>query len=266
MRIFISGIGRSFAIFVFLFGIFYTPCQKITEVFWEEVARVNIPDQAIPITSDTSPIPMDDIIKYADNTYQKTGVRQAFLIAIIERESSLGNNYGSCYLSSDPKANPGSGVNRRTGEKVDRVMKPDRDVQPFLRLMKKLGRDPYETPVSCPLKIGWGGAMGAAQIIPSTWIIVSERAAMYLGKDAVDPWVPEDAFMSAGVYLAELANYLRVTIGETERDVACMYYSGKPCPAKNPFISKYGDGVAKGAKKFQNKISGVSVAPKKKYH
>ena len=51
----------------------------------------------------------------------------------------------------------------------------------FYKLQPLLGRDPYNTPVSCWIPImlvefqsDWGGAMGPAQFIASTWNLFAD--------------------------------------------------------------------------------------------
>jgi membrane-bound lytic murein transglycosylase B len=173
---------------------------------------------------DSAAIPFGDALKYAEFASQKTGVRPAFVLAILTQESALGKNVGSCYLG-DPLT--GAGVGANTGTIIQRVMSPSRDVVPFLEITKSLGRDPYKTRVSCPQQIGWGGAMGPAQFIPSTWNIMKASVAVALGKKAADPWNPQDAFMASAMYLKNLgANGQTYT---TERTAACKYYSGRTC-------------------------------------
>ncbi len=175
---------------------------------------------------DSAAIPFGDALKYAEFASQKTGVRPAFVLAILTQESALGKNVGSCYLG-DPLT--GAGVGANTGTIIQRVMSPSRDVVPFLEITKSLGRDPYKTRVSCPQAIGWGGAMGPAQFIPSTWNIMKASVATALGKKAADPWNPQDAFMASAMYLKNLgANGQTYT---TERTAACKYYSGRTCYA-----------------------------------
>ena len=109
---------------------------------------------------DATAIDFGTAVTYAEAAEAKTGVRPAFLLAIITQESNLGQNIGSCYISGTD----GNGVNIKNGSYVSGVMKATRDVQPFLALMNQLGRDPYKTPVSCPLNIGYGGGMGPSTI------------------------------------------------------------------------------------------------------
>ena len=114
-----------------------------------------------------------DYAKVASNI---TGVRPAFLLALFQRESRWGQHIGSCYFRN---AETGSGVNfKNNNSPQDRVLKASRDVQPFLQIMAELGRDPYNTPISCPHpNYGYGGGMGPAQFIPSTWMGYKNRLA-----------------------------------------------------------------------------------------
>lgn len=187
---------------------------------------------------DTGAIPFGDALKYAEAASLKTGVRPAFVLAILTQESNLGMNVGSCYLS-DPVT--GAGVGANTGTPILNVMKPTRDVTPFLNVTKALGRDPYKTRVSCPWTVGYGGAMGPAQFIPSTWVLFQSRIGAAVGKAVPDPWNPADAFMASSIYLGDLgANAQTYT---AERNAACRYYSGRSCDSASPANSFYGNQV-----------------------
>lgn len=195
---------------------------------------------------DVEAIKFGDAVTYAKQASAKTGVRAAFILAILQQESNLGANVGRCFLSN-PET--GEGVFRSSGATVKNVMKPSRDVQPFLEITKSLGRDPYKTPISCPLSIGFGGAMGPAQFIPSTWQIFSERIAASNGRGIADPWVAEDAFMASAFYLADLGAASQSY--SAERNAACRYYSGRSCKGSNTF---YGDQVMARVKTLQDNI------------
>ena len=54
------------------------------------------------------------------------------------------------------------------------------------------------------MSIGWGGAMGPAQFIPSTWVSYENRVAKTLGKQYANPWEPLDAFVASAIYLKDL--------------------------------------------------------------
>lgn len=170
-------------------------------------------------------IPFGDAYDYATAVYKATGVPQNFLLAIMTQESNLGKNMGTCYLTD---TGSGSGVNAVDGSAVSYVMKPSRDVRPFLDITSALGLDYKSMPVSCPQSVGWGGAMGPAQFIASTWQLFQDRIDSALGRSGEpDPWNPMDAFMASGLYLADLGagsgGY------SAERNAACKYYSGQPC-------------------------------------
>ena len=171
-----------------------------------------------------------EIAKYVENL---TGVRPALLLAVLTQESNIGQNVGQCYLKNPTT---GSGTVARTGEELDRVMKPSRDVEPFIQICKESGRDPYNTLVSCPMSFGYGGAMGPAQFIPSTWNMYRDRLSSMLGRPA-DPWNIRDAFLAAGLYLKD-AGAGKQTYNAEWR-AAMIYFSG----GTNPAYSFYGDSV-----------------------
>jgi hypothetical protein len=152
-------------------------------------------------------------------------VRAAFILAILRQESSvgenLGTNVGQCLLV-DPKTGDGKGKN--TGTFYAGVMKPDRDVAPFVDLLTRLGRDPYSTPISCPIAGGYGGAMGIMQFIPSTWKGYEARIAGAFGVSVADPWNPQHAIMATGIYLQE-AGGARGGYS-AEQEAAGRYYAG----------------------------------------
>ena len=175
---------------------------------------------------DSNGVPFGTALSYAKDIQKSTGVRPAFLLAILTQETNLGKNLGSCYLA-DPAT--GSGVRVSTGASVSNVMKPSRDVQPFLEITKELGRDPYKTLVSCPIASvgGYGGAMGPAQFIPSTWDVMKDKVASILGVSTPDPWKARDAFTASALYLSDRGagggSY------SAEMNAACKYYSGRAC-------------------------------------
>ncbi len=195
---------------------------------------------------DTAAIKFGDAVTYAKAASAKTGVRAAFVLSIIQQESNLGANVGACFLRNQET---GAGVRRSSGAAVSNLMKPSRDVKPFLQITSALGRDPFNTPVSCPLSYGYGGAMGPAQFIPSTWVLFQDRIATLNGKSVADPWNPQDAFMASALYLADLgASSQNAT---AERNAACRYYSGRSCSGSNTF---YGNQVMARVKTMQENI------------
>ena len=121
---------------------------------------------------------------------KKTRVRPAFLLAIITQETNLGANVGTCNRTTDPESK---------NWKI--VMKTERDIEPFKRIMSALGRNPEGTPLSCPFGGGYGGAMGPSQFIPSTWELYKDKIANALGISGMpNPWEPRHAFMASAVF------------------------------------------------------------------
>lgn len=161
-----------------------------------------------------------------------TGVRPAFLLAVLTQESNLGRNVGQCYLKN---SSTGAGEVIKTGQAVNKVMSPTRDVKPFITITGELGRDPYATPVSCPMSYGWGGAMGPAQFIPSTWMIYRERLKEINGRPA-DPWDIKDAFLAAALYLGDYGAKKQTYEGEF--NAALSYFAG-PSWYKSRYASVY---------------------------
>lgn len=166
-------------------------------------------------------IPFKDALAYAKEASTYTGVRAAFILGILRQESNLGVNVGQCLLT-DSKTGAGKGKN--TGTPFPNVMKPERDVAYFIEMMGRLGRDPYATPVSCPQSVGYGGAMGPTQFIPSTWKMYEGRIAAAFGVSVGDPWNPEHAIMATALFLQDLGASKG---GYTaEREAAGRYYAG----------------------------------------
>jgi membrane-bound lytic murein transglycosylase B len=97
-----------------------------------------------------------------------------------------------------------------------------------MQITNALGRDPYNTPVSCWISAyvrgspsGWGGAMGPAQFIPSTWNLFTDRLKTILGKPG-DPWAIKDSFMASALYLSDLGASAQTTA--KENSAAAKYY------------------------------------------
>ncbi|MEA3296053.1 MAG: lytic murein transglycosylase [Patescibacteria group bacterium] len=143
-----------------------------------------------------------EIAKYVEKI---TGVRPELLLAVITQESNLGKNVGQCYLRNEKT---GAGIVIKTEKTISRVMKPmgksgrKGDIEDFLIITKELGRDTFNTPVSCPMSYGYGGAMGPAQFIPTTWVNYKGKVKEVTGKPA-DPWDIKDAFLASAFYLGD---------------------------------------------------------------
>ncbi len=193
-----------------------------------------------------------EALKLAEYVESITKVRPAFLLAILTQESNIGMNVGQCNLRNSAT---GLGVRIYDGKQIARVMNPKRDIKPFFSITKELGRDPYHTPVSCPLKYGYGGAMGPGQFIPSTWVIYREKVKAITGKPA-DPWNIKDSFLATALYLKDYGA-ARQTFS-TEWRAAMIYFSGTSRRTVYNGYGFYGDSVMTIAKRLQGDITMIN--------
>jgi len=190
-----------------------------------------------PLAGISTKIDFGTALMYANEAQKLTGIEPAFLLAILTQESNLGSNVGQCYLTNQTT---GAGVGKNTGTAFFNVMKPmgmsgrKGDVDDFLRITSKLGLLWNQTAVSCPIAgvAGYGGAMGPAQFIPTTWTLFENRLKSLLGHDA-NPWAPKDAFVASSMYLTDLG-----AVGASasaQHKAACRYYGsgGASCSYSN---------------------------------
>lgn len=188
---------------------------------------------------DVSAIPFGKALEYANAASKVTGVTPAFILAIITQESNLGTDQGSCYVTN---MSTGEGVSSKSNKTYKNVMKPTRDVGPFTDITLALGRDPAKTLVSCPIasagSSSWGGAMGPAQFIPSTWKGMAKKVANALGINTADPWNPRDAFMASALFLSDLGGSGDSYTGQIR--AACKYYGsgGSTCAYGRQVMTK----------------------------
>lgn len=197
------------------------------EVADRQAKAAQIRATLFPLANVDQAIPFGIALQYAEAASAKTGIRPAFLLAIIQQESALGANTGSCVITD---LSSGQTRSIRTSIVFSNGIHPTRDLPPLRTILGDLGRNPLETRVSCPVAGvgGYGGAMGPAQFIPSTWNIIKNKLSNITGKTTPDPWNPEDAFMASAILLSD-------NMGSTgdrytdERTAACRYYSGQTC-------------------------------------
>ena len=187
-------------------------------------------------------IPFGKALDYANQASKVTGVPPAFLLAILTQESELGQNVGTCNRPGDPPS-----------KSWRVIMKPSRDQGPYLEITSALGLNPDVMPLSCPMSSGsYGGAMGPAQFIPSTWLLFQPRVASALNIAVPNPWNPPDAFMASALYLGDLG--ADSSSYSAQKNAACRYYSGRSCDSRKPANSFYGTAVMTKAASIQTNM------------
>lgn len=201
-------------------------------------------------------IPFGDAYRFAKEASQATGVRPAFILAILKQESNYGKYDGGCILVD----RSGTGKKLSNGEIIPNVMKPSRDLQPFIQIVEDLGFDVSSQQFSCPItaKVNgkysdYGGAMGPSQFIPSTWLMFKSRIESALGIAHANPWNPEHAITATALYMKDLG----AQDSSQERNAACKYYSGRACGSNSAF---YGNSVIKLMTQIQSDIDIINAA------
>jgi len=217
--------------------------KKATE---QEIQKIrNKIFQLAGLGADQETLTFGEAVTLAKKTAALVGIRPAFLLAILTQESNIGQNVGQCYLKNKTT---GSGIKITTGATMAKVMNPTRDVPHFLTITGGVGRDPLATRVSCPMSYGWGGAMGPAQFIPSTWVKYQDRITAITGRPA-DPWNNNDAFLAAALYVSDYGAKSKTYNGEWK--AAMIYFSG----STNTKYRFYGDNVIAIEKDYENDIA-----------
>lgn len=214
--------------------------QKIIQQKEKTAAEIR---SALFSLRDSAAIPFGQALDMAVKAGERTGVRPAFILAILTQESNLGENVGTCNRPGDSRTwkdiMPGPNDNSWRDDQTT-----------YLALMAELKMDPNGMPLSCPWGNGWGGAMGPSQFIPTTWKSYKERIGKVTGNVPPSPWNPQDAIAATSLYVADLGADKRTFAAE--REAALRYYAGSNWwKSANAF---YGDEVMSHAADYQKQI------------
>lgn len=191
-------------------------------------------------------IPFGQAYEFAKAAGKSTGVRPAYILAILKQESNLGANVGTCNRPGDTRTWKDIMPGPTSGSWRD-------DQSAFLRITKKLGINPDGQPLSCPLASGgWGGAMGPSQFIPATWESYENRIAAAMGVSVANPWNPAHAVTATALYVKDLGAAAQTYTAE--REAACKYYSGRGCSDPKVANAFYGNAVMTHAANIQKDI------------
>jgi hypothetical protein len=146
------------------------------------------------------------------------------LLAIFSQETGSGANVGAC----------------RWSDADARMLQAD--IPALKTITAELGKNIDETPVSCAIKqngryVGYGGAIGYTQVLPTTWLDQRLEAKNYLGH-MPSPWNTADALMVTAVYLKKVGGITN------EQEAACKYYAGpgRSCSYRSD-VANYGKSV-----------------------
>src|SRR3989344_3767072 len=180
---------------------------------------------------DSSAITFGKAYEYAKEASLKTGVAPALILAILREETNLGENVGTGHWKKD--------------------MKSPRDTEPFKLITEELGFNPDAMPVSKKPSYGWGGAMGPAQFIPSTWMLYKDRIADISGQRPPNPWDARTSLFAAALLLMD--NGADKGTRATERLAALRYFAGWT-NAKKAAYAFYGDDVMRFRDQYQKDI------------
>lgn len=191
-------------------------------------------------------ISAEEAVKYGQLAAIGAGIRPEYLLAELEQESALGSNVGKCYIVDTT-----SGSTRRitNGQVYTQGIHPTRDLPLFLSITAELGKDPFQTPISCGQR--WGGAMGAAQFIPSTWMGYRDTVTRLTGHNLPNPWNIEDAFVAAAAKLSRDGASSKTREGEIA--ASKRYYCGNAL-SKSTACINYANAVQRKAEEIAKNL------------
>jgi peptidoglycan hydrolase CwlO-like protein len=249
-----------------------TTYEGIYNVQKQTIAQIKA--ELFALAGSSGSISLPAAIALAKTAGADTGVDPALILGILKQETDIGKNIGTATYD---EGCPG-----------DCTMKPSRDVPEFLFLMNLLGLDPETVKVSAAPSYGYGGAMGPAQFIPSTWacyggIVNSTTGVCGIGSDGTyqgpwqynsgkdriaklaghpgtpsNPYNNQDAFVAVGLLMSDNGATANPSddgsCPSADCEAALRYFAGWG-NADNPAYAFYGSDVMAFAAQFESDIN-----------
>ncbi len=198
----------------------------------QQKTAAQIKNELFSLNNSSHSASFGDMYSYAKEASVVTGVSPAFILAVLTEESNLGQNTGNCMYET--------------------AMSPTRDTPAYLKIMQQLGLDPDSQKVSCAQSYGaYGGAMGPAQFIPSTWLLYQARIAHGTGQNPPNPWDPRTATFATAIYMSDLG--ADAGTPAAQRKAALRYLAGSHW--QNPAYAFYWQSVQSYMQQYEQDIA-----------
>ena len=206
--------------------------QKVVDLKKKDAASIR---SQLFLLEGSPDIPFEKAIELANLAQKYTGIRPAFLLAVITEESNLGRNVGKGNWKQDLSHT--RCAKQRTA---------------FVEITSELGLNPDLMPVSKKVWYGYcGGAMGPAQFMPTTWQLYKKGVSKITGNNPPNPWEAEDAFVASALLLRD--NGAKAGNTQSEWKAAMKYLAGSNW--NKPAYRFYGDDIMAIAVKYQEQIT-----------
>ena len=206
--------------------------QKVVDLKKKDAASIR---SQLFLLEGSPDIPFEKAMELANLAQKHTGIRPAFLLAVITEESNLGRNVG--------KGNWKQDLSHARCAKQRAA---------FVEITSELELNPDLMPVSKKVWYGYcGGAMGPAQFMPTTWQLYKKGISKITGNNPPNPWDAKDAFVASALLLRD--NGAKAGDTQSEWKAAMKYLAGSNW--NKPAYRFYGDDIMAIAVKYQEQIT-----------